>query len=214
MGSKYFIDCINAMEIMFGLVRKLPVSCSFLLLRKLTCGGPSELSVTDPDGITAILGSKSPCTRSAWTDMGYPLRSIFETRDRSEHDKRRRAWDRGFSIKALDGYSFPITSHSLELERQIAASNGKPLDVSQWFNYFSFDVMGDLAFGQSFDMLQSGEKHFLLPLLERGTKALGLIGSLPWLFTILTKVPGISADYWVFLRWCESQMLHRKKVGP
>jgi len=27
-----------------------------------------------------------------------------------------------------------------------------------WFNFYSFDVMGDLGFGSSFDMLTSGKK--------------------------------------------------------
>jgi tryprostatin B 6-hydroxylase len=41
---------------------------------------------------------------------------------------------------------------------QINAFSGKPLNASLWLNFYSFDVMGDLAFGQSFDMLRSGEK--------------------------------------------------------
>jgi hypothetical protein len=30
-------------------------------------------------------------------------------------------------------------------------------------NYFAFDMMGDMAFGKSFDMLKTGEKVYSLP---------------------------------------------------
>ena len=145
--------------------------------------------------------------------MADPLQSIFETRDKAKHDKRRRAWDQGFSVKALHGYKPRIELHAKQLEDQMAGSVGKATNVSLWFNYYSFDVMGDLTFGHSFDMLKTGKEHFLLSLLENGQKALGIIGPLPWLFIILTKIPFISAEIKTFQEWCESQMLGRKKVS-
>ena len=36
---------------------------------------------------------------------------------------------------------------------------GKPMNIAKWFNFYSFDVMGDLAFGKSYKMLKSGEEH-------------------------------------------------------
>lgn len=33
------------------------------------------------------------------------------------------------------------------------------LDIVQWFNFTTFDIVGDLAFGQSFDSLQDGALH-------------------------------------------------------
>jgi hypothetical protein len=41
---------------------------------------------------------------------------------------------------------------------QLNASAGKAVNACQWFNYYSFDVMGDMAFGQPFDMLASGKE--------------------------------------------------------
>ncbi len=40
--------------------------------------------------------------------------------------------------------------------------------MTKWLNLYSFDVMGDLAFGKSYKMLDSGEKHWLLKLLGEG----------------------------------------------
>jgi len=41
---------------------------------------------------------------------------------------------------------------------QLQARAGQEVDISLWLNFYSFDVMGDLAFGSSFDMLTSGKK--------------------------------------------------------
>jgi hypothetical protein len=37
------------------------------------------------------------------------------------------------------------------------------MNASRWFNYFSFDMMGDMAFGKSFDMLKTGETVRSIP---------------------------------------------------
>jgi tryprostatin B 6-hydroxylase len=61
--------------------------------------GPSELSIADPDAVDAIMGARSSCTKAPWYDIADPLVSMHQCRDRALHDKRRRTWDRGFSVK-------------------------------------------------------------------------------------------------------------------
>ncbi|KAJ5950555.1 Cytochrome P450 [Penicillium vulpinum] len=58
--------------------------------------GPAELSVKHPDAIAAIHSSKSSCIKSPWYDILQPHRSVFGTRDRAEHQRRRRVWDHAF----------------------------------------------------------------------------------------------------------------------
>jgi hypothetical protein len=48
------------------------------------------------------------------------------------------------------------------LAKQLQARSGQEIDASLWFNFYSFDVMGDLAFGRTFDMLASGKKVSIL----------------------------------------------------
>jgi tryprostatin B 6-hydroxylase len=47
------------------------------------------------------------------------------------------------------------------------------MDVTTWFNIYSFDVMGDLGFGQSFGMLEAGEMHWAVATLQ---DALTIVG--------------------------------------
>lgn len=36
---------------------------------------------------------------------------------------------------------------------------GRSIDLSKWFNFFSFDIIGDLSFGESFGNMERGEFH-------------------------------------------------------
>lgn len=98
------------------------------------------------------------------------------------------------------------------LVEQLAAFGGKALNSSLWFNYYSFDVMGELAFGESFDMLTKGEKHDAIKLLEEGQRPLGIFSPMPWLMMIMMKIPGASDGYLKWLAYCEGQAKKRKEV--
>ncbi|TVY78438.1 Cytochrome P450 monooxygenase FCK2 [Lachnellula suecica] len=169
--------------------------------------GPCELSIVDPDAVDAIMGAKSSCTKSVWYDIADPLVSLHQCRDRALHDKRRRTWDRGFSVKESR-----VQSYGNDLVRQIASFRGKPINASLWFNYYSFDVMGELAFGKSFDMLKTGERHYAIKLLQEGIRPGGMVSPMPWLMILLTKLPGLSAGYQKFVAFCEEQAMNRKKM--
>ena len=85
------------------------------------------------------------------------------------------------------------------------------MDMSKWFNLYSFDVMGDLGFGKSFHMLESGELHWSIKLLNEGMDPMGLCLP-PWVFRVLTAIPGAAAGYWKFIAYCSNQLDERMAV--
>lgn len=103
-------------------------------------------------------------------------------------------------------------SYSKALEHQITKSSGKPTNAAEWFHFYSFDVMGDVAFGKSFEMLENGKPHFAFDLLREGMKPLGVLGPVPWAFCILTSIPGLGGGFKAFVSWCAEQVEKRKKV--
>lgn len=86
------------------------------------------------------------------------------------------------------------------------------INASQWFHFYGFDVMGDIAFGKSFDMTQSGRPHRAFQLLREGMKPLGALGPIPWAFCILTSIPGLGSGFKEFVSWCTEQVEKRKAV--
>lgn len=136
--------------------------------------GPNDLSTIHPDALQALHGPKTTVIKSPFYDVDYPEKSVQTSRSRKEHDQRRKHWAIAFGEKAQRGYEHRIESYIGQLLEkfrgfegrctlkeckglQINFSVGQDVDVTKWFRYFTFDVMGDLAFGSSFDMLRTGE---------------------------------------------------------
>ena len=163
--------------------------------------GSSDLSIAHPKAANAIYGRGSKCTKADWYDLTLPLTSMQTSRKRIEHDKRRRIWGGAFNDTILRGCEERIALLQDQLIAMIPASHEEPVNVTQLYNRLSFDVMADLAFGTSFNMLQNSEKHWAIKLLHKGVEPLGL--TLPtWCFRLLLAIPGATGDWFAFQDYC------------
>jgi cytochrome P450 len=79
--------------------------------------------------------------------------------DEKDHARQRRALAHAFSQKALmeqedilQGY---VNKFVVRL-REMAAS-GTAANMVSWFNFCTFDIIGDLSFGEPFGCLEEGE---------------------------------------------------------
>ena len=101
------------------------------------------------------------------------------------------------------------------LEKHIASTAGIPIDVSTWFYFLSFDVMGDFAFAKSFNMLESKEWHYAVLMLRRALNLLGPLSSVPWLVQLAFSLPFIPIvqDWNKMITWCADRMTDRIQVS-
>lgn len=82
--------------------------------------------------------------------------------DREEHSVLRRLLSHGFSERSMREQE-PVIQVYIDLlikrlhENCAAGSNA--LDLTAWYNWTTFDIIGDLAFGESFGCLQNSEYH-------------------------------------------------------
>lgn len=106
-----------------------------------------------------------------------------------------------------------MSHYTDQLLAHIEETVGKPVDVSKWFNFYSFDVMGDLSFGKSFGMLQDGVKHYFMKALHADMTSVGYLSHLVWLFPLLKITPGLNSDHLKFWAWCRLQVELRRKVS-
>ena len=174
--------------------------------------GSSDLSITHPKAVTAIHGQGSRCTKAAFYELTKPIVSLQTLRVRALHDQRRRVWSPAFSDKAVRGYEERIRKYRNKLIAQIEAFDGQPLDASKWFNLYSFDVMGDLAFGTSFRMLEASEEHWAIKLLNEGIGPMSWMFP-AWFFRLMTSIPGLMRDWFRFIDYCCQRLDERIKVG-
>lgn len=140
--------------------------------------GPNHLSFTDPRAWRAIYGhrvgesaapghtaemSKAPPFTTTIRDVPT---SIINA-DREEHSRLRRGLSHGFSDAALRQQEPLIMRYVNLLLKQLhqESSNGgsgvekKALNIEAWYNYATFDLVGDLVFGQSFGCLEGSDYH-------------------------------------------------------
>ncbi|RDL30137.1 uncharacterized protein BP5553_10415 [Venustampulla echinocandica] len=176
--------------------------------------GPSELSIIDPNALTAIYAAKSPCSKGPFYNVLHPRMALNMIRDRPEHTKRRKDWDRGFSSRALRDYEPRVVKYTDQLVAHIQSTQGTPVNVSDWFNFYSFDVMGDLAFGKSFNMLRDGIKHYFMNCLHADMQNIGYLAHLTWLFPFLKITPVLNTEHLKFWSFCTQQVAERRKIKP
>jgi cytochrome P450 family 628 len=112
----------------------------------------------------------------------------------------------------LREYEPRVEEYTQNLIQQLQRFSGEPVDASKWFNYYSFDVMGDLTFGKSFKMLDNGEKHWAIKLLNNGQRGIGVFGPVPWLFVILSQIPGVTKEFNKFIKFCEDMIEQRRAM--
>lgn len=67
------------------------------------------------------------------------------------------------------------------------------VDISPWFHYTTFDIFGDLGFGESFDCLQHARFHPWISLLFNSVKAASYVAAArfyPWIdFILMSCIP-------------------------
>ncbi|KAK8121767.1 trichothecene c-15 hydroxylase [Apiospora sp. TS-2023a] len=89
--------------------------------------------------------------------------------DTETHTHQRHLLAPAFSAQGMQRQE-PLIRHHVDLlfrrleEHRV---DGRSIDVAKWFNYFSFDIIGDLSFGESFGNLDRGEFHpWIATILE------------------------------------------------
>lgn len=174
--------------------------------------GPSALSIADPKALHAVYLNPR-CLKGPWYQVHNPDSSVQTDRDFVGHAARRKVWDRGFSTKAMRNYEPRVAHYTDKLLTHIESRQGKPLDASLWFNFYSFDVMGDLSLGESFGMLDRGEVHYAMTTLHGYMFMLGVFSHVMWAFRVVGSLPFVSAENEKFKAWVAAQVKKRIEVN-
>jgi cytochrome P450 len=141
---------------------------------------PNELSFTDPSAWKDIYSShpgQPNFPRDAVDSRFDPVEDtgVLSTdmlvADEPNHARQRRTLSHAFSVKALKGQEALITEFVDLLIQKVKdeVAQGKIVDMNKWYNYFTFDVIGELAFGESFGCMATG--RFIATITRSRTRA-------------------------------------------
>ncbi|KAM0287617.1 hypothetical protein ACHAO9_007647 [Fusarium lateritium] len=115
---------------------------------------------------------------------------------------------------AVRDYEPRVVNCTKLLTDQIDRTIGEPLNISMWFNFFTFDIVGDLAFGNSFNMLRDGVKHKFLEEAHASATLMGMFRRTLWLMPIFKGTPLLNNQWQSFQAWLRDTVENRRKNKP
>ncbi|EHK20796.1 uncharacterized protein TRIVIDRAFT_59079 [Trichoderma virens Gv29-8] len=176
---------------------------------------PRELSINRPSAIGVIYESPTRTTRSPWyaqVSNDVTKISLNSTRVLNLHKLRKKAWERGLGFRALAIYAPRIKAKVDLLLSKIADRCGQPIDITEYAMFFGFDVMGDIGFSKDFHMLEQESEHPAIKGVHESMLAIGVLGTVPWLLSMISKVPGAAASFSRFTTWCHQELQKKREI--
>lgn len=104
---------------------------------------------------------------------------MFKVRDRAEHTRKRKIISHAFSPRSIAAFEPHMAANLRRWVKQLdQIALSQPQDIGKahyarfnampWFSYLAFDIIGDLAFGSPFGMVDQGKDEIGTKLMPGG----------------------------------------------
>lgn len=157
---------------------------------------PTQLSYTDPSAWRDIFGHRKQGQAEHPKDPIFhaPFSGNIIGAERDDHRRFRCLLSHGFSAQAMMNQQ-PLITQYVDLFIQRLHENCKggsqKLEMTSWYNWCTFDIISDLAFGEPFGCLQNSAYHPWVSAIFGAVKQnalLGLIGRYALLAPLLMRL--------------------------
>ncbi|KAF5968954.1 cytochrome P-450 monooxygenase [Fusarium bulbicola] len=172
---------------------------------------PNELSFATVQAYQDIYGhatkGKKKFIKSDWYESSGDHLGIVCVRDPAQHSRQRKYLSHAFSAKSLRGQETLIHSYVdmfIGQLRKLGNPEGSGINVEEALNWLTFDIIGDLAFGESFSAVAEGRPHFWVSLIIDATY-------FKVLASLRKRLPIINL-YLPFIMSKDSADMHRKHM--
>ncbi|KAF1920436.1 cytochrome P450 [Ampelomyces quisqualis] len=179
--------------------------------------GPREVTIYCVDAVPLIHGSMSRCRKGPWYASAAHVgaASTHTARDKEEHRRRRKSWDYAFNAKALREYAPRLDRHALTLMSRLKEQARLPsIRITDWFNFYSFDVMGDVGFSRSFGMMEKGEEDPMIKLLHDSLSPMSIFNHINWALNLATRTEAGAKALVDHIDWTGKVLQERAKNIP
>ncbi|RSL68941.1 hypothetical protein CEP54_002545 [Fusarium duplospermum] len=154
---------------------------------------PNDLLTDDPDLMKHILNVRTEYRRSPWYDgmrFDPANNNILSWRDEDEHFKLRSKMSAGYGGREVENLEPKIDKNILafiKLLRKYADEN-KPIDLGRRAQFFTLDVLSDLAFGEPFGFLETdSDVYEYIKTTEETLPMVMVTTVVPWLVKVLSS---------------------------
>lgn len=149
---------------------------------------PNAVSLAHPDAWQDTQGARSssggkPYSKDPnwWKSMSSASQSIATAIEHDAHARIRRTLTPAFTLRALQQQE-PLLQTGValliqRLQEKIKNSDGTSdaFDIIPWFNFVAFDIFGDIAYGETFDCLQTSNYHPFITLIIDSLKSHSMV---------------------------------------
>ncbi|KAK9418007.1 hypothetical protein SUNI508_08436 [Seiridium unicorne] len=181
-----------------------------------------DVDVCDPAAARVIHRVKNEFLKSPsfYARLVPGVQNIFNTTDLDYHRRHRRLLSSPISESNLKSVFMPIISSKVKLTiDRIAAEAGErgAADVFKWWLFMAADIISELSFGDSFQMLESGKKNQYIRDIEATGPAAGIRLTFPTLYYIAryVRIPFIQEAVKTqgrMFRYAEQSILRHKSL--
>ncbi|KAF2792945.1 isotrichodermin C-15 hydroxylase [Melanomma pulvis-pyrius CBS 109.77] len=163
--------------------------------------GVDELSINDARAWKDIFNRKDMLRPPQWgaRPPGVEAYNVISA-SAPDHARFRKALNPAFSEKATREYEPLVRSYMNKLITRVdeaitKSGSSAVVDIVDWINFTTFDIIGELAWSKGYDCLETGAGHAFMGVLLHFQAALigATIKYYPWLDVLLAKITPKSA---------------------
>ncbi|EEY20300.1 pisatin demethylase [Verticillium alfalfae VaMs.102] len=154
--------------------------------------GPNDLITSDPDLMKRMLNVRTTYKRSEWYDgmrLDPAKDNVLSMRNDELHGKLRSKMAAGYSGKEVDNLEAKIDTNVLALLNLLETKYidlNKAFDFGRKAQYFTLDVISDLAFGTPFgDVASDSDVYEYIQTMEDNMPTIIVTSSFPWLVAMI-----------------------------
>ncbi|RKF61168.1 Benzoate 4-monooxygenase [Erysiphe neolycopersici] len=125
---------------------------------------PNHISIADDSAIIPVYGHSNGLLKSEFYTAFVFLRpNLFNTLDRDEHSRKRKPLLPIHSVASVHKFEKKIHENLRLIIKQWdklakeANNDYAKLDCMHWLNLLAFDIIGDVTYGKSFNLLKTGQ---------------------------------------------------------
>lgn len=135
--------------------------------------------------------------------------------DSENHSRMRKILSHGFSERGMLNQEPIIRSHIDLLCKRLKEHSdaGKPVNVVNWYNYTTFDIIGDLAFGEPFGCLETSDYHYWVSMIFGQLPEAQFLMQLRRAYPLLGSILGTALKTLAFKKMKINRDLTEEKVG-
>lgn len=179
--------------------------------------GPREVTVYCAEAISLVHGPTSKCKKASVYEAFGDITgvSLNITTDKADHRQRRKIWDRAFNAKTLREYEPRLNRHALALMSKLKEESMQgSVRITNWVNFYSFDVMGDIGFNRSFGMMDKGKEDDIIKLLHESMSVLSVFSHISWALNLVGRTSAGAKPLLEHTDWSAKVLRERIKVRP